>query len=297
MPGGDPNLMTDDFAGHLTLEHRTGPRDLISFLDEPVASRHSVRRIPHSTHLPRGGSAAQSSRARRSNMHFSVFSSGGLSSLSPSSRESVDPIAELLSQLSGVRRSTSNTNTNTPTQLQQLQMQLQMERQQVNQARQQLERLPRRQTQSQTTLRESTATSTSNPSTLLVNPTPGNATLNFNTATQTAQNAQNNFLLSRIEAERPNLAGNDNEEYSRAFVTSLVRYTMTLEKTKGGRHEFEKLVKPYGDADHNTCLIVPPPRDGRILRGRARSNSANVSRQDYNKSSKDVKENIDKSGR
>lgn len=70
MPGGDPNLMTDDFAGHLTLEHRTGPRDLISFLDEPVASRHSVRRIPHSTHLPRGAGAAQSTRARRSNMHF-----------------------------------------------------------------------------------------------------------------------------------------------------------------------------------------------------------------------------------
>jgi E3 ubiquitin-protein ligase KCMF1 len=32
MPGGEPNFVTDDFAGHLTLEHRTGPRDLISFL-------------------------------------------------------------------------------------------------------------------------------------------------------------------------------------------------------------------------------------------------------------------------
>nr|CAD7398186.1 unnamed protein product [Timema poppensis] len=32
LPGGDPNLVTDDFAGHLTLEHRSGPRDLISFL-------------------------------------------------------------------------------------------------------------------------------------------------------------------------------------------------------------------------------------------------------------------------
>lgn len=32
LPGGEPNLVTDDFAGHLTLEHRTGPRDLISFL-------------------------------------------------------------------------------------------------------------------------------------------------------------------------------------------------------------------------------------------------------------------------
>ena len=32
IPGGDPNLVTDDFAGHLSLEHRSGSRDLISFL-------------------------------------------------------------------------------------------------------------------------------------------------------------------------------------------------------------------------------------------------------------------------
>lgn len=32
VPGGDPNHMTDDFAAHLTLDHRSGaPRDLISF--------------------------------------------------------------------------------------------------------------------------------------------------------------------------------------------------------------------------------------------------------------------------
>lgn len=30
LPGGDPNHVTDDFAAHLTLEHRA-PRDLISF--------------------------------------------------------------------------------------------------------------------------------------------------------------------------------------------------------------------------------------------------------------------------
>ncbi|GBP38888.1 E3 ubiquitin-protein ligase Kcmf1 [Eumeta japonica] len=67
---------------------------------------------------------------------------GGLSSLSPSSRDAVvDPIAELLSQLSGVRR---GGQPGTPSQLQQLQMQLQLERQQATAARQQLERLPRR---------------------------------------------------------------------------------------------------------------------------------------------------------
>lgn len=127
LPGGEPNLVTDDFAGHLTLEHRTGPRDLISFLDEPSAIRHGgVRRIP--------GRALGGTRSRRSNMHFSS------SALSPSGRESVDPIAELLSQLSGVRRGAPQ-----PSQLQQLQMQIQLERQQVSATRQQLERLPRRQ--------------------------------------------------------------------------------------------------------------------------------------------------------
>lgn len=61
-------------------------------------------------------------------MHFS--SSGGLS---PSSRDGIDPIAELLSQLSGVRRSgvVTGQSSSSPSQLQQLQMQLQLERQQV----------------------------------------------------------------------------------------------------------------------------------------------------------------------
>ncbi|XP_049886165.1 E3 ubiquitin-protein ligase Kcmf1 isoform X2 [Pectinophora gossypiella] len=134
IPGGEPNFVTDDFAGHLTLEHRTGPRDLISFHDEPSGIRHGgVRRIPHTG---RG-----LGRGRRANMQFST--GGGISSLSPSSRDAVvDPIAELLSQLSGVRRGPGQPGT--PSQLQQLQMQLQLERQQATAARQQLERLPRR---------------------------------------------------------------------------------------------------------------------------------------------------------
>lgn len=91
---------------------------LMHVYDEPATSRHGVRRIPH----PARGLAGP--RNRRSNMHFS--SSGGLS---PSSRETVDPIAELLSQLSGVRRTAGQGST--PSTLQQLQMQLQLERQQV----------------------------------------------------------------------------------------------------------------------------------------------------------------------
>ncbi|XP_058055448.1 E3 ubiquitin-protein ligase KCMF1 [Anopheles bellator] len=137
LPGGEPNFVTDDFARHLSLEHRSGSRDLISFLDEPSAIRHGgVRRMPHS------GRALGGPRSRRSNMHFSS-SGGGLSTLSPSGRESVDPIAELLQQLSNVRRGGAPQ----PSQLQQLHMQIQLERQQVTAARQQLERLPRRQQQ------------------------------------------------------------------------------------------------------------------------------------------------------
>lgn len=99
--------------------------------DEPSAIRHGgVRRIPHS------GRALGSQRSRRSNMHFS--SSGALSTLSPSGRESVDPITELLSHLTSVRRGPQSS------QLIQLQQQIQMERQQISAARQQLERLPRR---------------------------------------------------------------------------------------------------------------------------------------------------------
>lgn len=75
-------MITDDLAGHLAVEHRAGggtgsggPRDLISFLDDPsatgapasassAAARHGMRRT---THGPRGVAGA---RARRSNMHF-----------------------------------------------------------------------------------------------------------------------------------------------------------------------------------------------------------------------------------
>ncbi|KAM4643191.1 E3 ubiquitin-protein ligase KCMF1-like isoform 8-T9 [Amazona ochrocephala] len=85
LPGGDPNHVTDDFAAHLTLEHRA-PRDL----DESSGVRH-VRRMFHP------GRGLGGPRARRSNMHFTSSSTGGLSSsqssYSPSNRETMDPIA------------------------------------------------------------------------------------------------------------------------------------------------------------------------------------------------------------
>ncbi|XP_043495638.1 E3 ubiquitin-protein ligase KCMF1-like isoform X3 [Polistes fuscatus] len=194
LPGGDPNNVTDDFAGHLTLEHRSGPRDLISLLDEPATSRHGVRRIPH----PARGVGGQ--RPRRSNMHFS--SSGGLS---PSSREGIDPIAELLSQLSGVRRTGSGTgqSSSAPSQLQQLQMQLQLERQQVRAARQQLERLPRRQTQVIGTVSGGGGTSGGHSTTMASvvassTSSNNNATNAANSSVVSSTNSQNSmFLLPR----------------------------------------------------------------------------------------------------
>lgn len=121
LPGGEPNHLTDDFAAHLALEHRA-PRDF----DEPSSIRH-VRRTPHA------GRGMGGMRARRSNMHFSSGAGAGLTGLSPSSREGMDPIAELLSQLSSVR-SRAAAAQNVSSQLQQLEMQLQ---------RQQMERTPR----------------------------------------------------------------------------------------------------------------------------------------------------------
>uniref|UniRef100_A0A8C4QPC4 E3 ubiquitin-protein ligase KCMF1 n=1 Tax=Eptatretus burgeri TaxID=7764 RepID=A0A8C4QPC4_EPTBU len=146
LPGGDPNHVTDDLTSHLTVEHRT-PRDM----DDSSGIRH-MRRVLHP------GRGIGVTRVRRSNMHFTSNSSGGgltgsspaQGSYSPSAREAMDPIAELLSQLSGVRRvaagggsggggpaSTLNQAGSMASQLQQIHMQLQLERQQAQAARQQ----------------------------------------------------------------------------------------------------------------------------------------------------------------
>lgn len=278
MPGGDPNLMTDDFAGHLTLEHRSGPRDLISFLDEPVATRHNVRRIPHNTSTHSGVSrGAASLRPRRSNMHFS---SGGLSSLSPSSRESVDPIAELLSQLSGVRRSTSSTSSSTPSQLQQLQMQLQLERQQVNAARQNLERFPRRQTQSQT-LREA-HTSNFGTSTILLNASPVLVQPSNSTPPAPAQGYSSQFLLSGLLEEMSlNATSLDARQDRCSFVQELV--VSSVSAPKGGtdcEEQFVQLIessRPFEATDEEE--IRPQQRlSSTVLRGRARQDNQNAKR-------------------
>lgn len=215
LPGGDPNLVTDDFAGHLTLEHRSGPRDL----DESAGSRHGVRRIPHASRGVGGP------RPRRSNMHFS--SSGGLSTLSPSSRDSVDPIAELLSQLSGVRRSAAGQGS-TPSQLQQLQMQLQLERQQVRAARQQLERLPRRQTQ---TASSANSAGSGSATTTTAAATGAHTAVPLDASSSQVAQSNSQFLLSRCMDSTLTDLELQSVEQERAdhslFVQELVLATLT----------------------------------------------------------------------
>uniref|UniRef100_A0A1Y1MN80 E3 ubiquitin-protein ligase KCMF1 n=1 Tax=Photinus pyralis TaxID=7054 RepID=A0A1Y1MN80_PHOPY len=235
MPGGDPNLMTDDFAGHLTLEHRTGPRELISFLDEPVATRvHNVRRIP-SGHLGGGSRSSQSGRPRRSNMHFS----GALSSLSPSTRDSVDPIAELLSQLSGVRRSTNN---------------LQLERQQVNVPRQQQpDRLPRpRQTVSQILARESSNAESSSSHTLVLKPAVTLAQSSSSSLTSTSSTAST-FLLSELLDENASQSSWEDEGSERnLFVQQIVLSTISLRRDEVPTPKLLDSDAPFSDSSNSS---------------------------------------------
>lgn len=218
LPGGDPNHVTDDFAAHLTLEHRA-PRDL----DESSGVRH-VRRMFHP------GRGLGGPRARRSNMHFASSSTGGLSSsqssYSPSNREAMDPIAELLSQLSGVRRSAGgqlNSSGPSASQLQQLQMQLQLERQQAQAARQQLE-----------SARNATRrTNTGSLSTTVTQTAVANNTTITENSQQTSHNSQ--FLLARLnepkmsEGERQSLES-EWADHS-LFVQELLLSTLMREES------------------------------------------------------------------
>eukprot|EP00096_Caligus_rogercresseyi_P008156 TRINITY_DN2655_c0_g2_i1.p1 TRINITY_DN2655_c0_g2~~TRINITY_DN2655_c0_g2_i1.p1 ORF type:complete len:521 (-),score=193.53 TRINITY_DN2655_c0_g2_i1:152-1498(-) len=136
LPGGDPNLMTEDFASHLSTEHRSGSaitaggssnggsnsavssnptgRDLISFLDE----QPSTGGIPTTGSAGGSNSSSSSSRMRRLQQSRGG-SAGGIrgsvrtrrianfhSSLSSPAREA-DPITDLLTQLGGIRRLSS----------------------------------------------------------------------------------------------------------------------------------------------------------------------------------------------
>lgn len=112
---------------------------LFNFIHDEQTGTH-VRRILH------GGRSLGQTRARRAtNQSFGNSSTTPQLVSNPASvRDTIDPIAELLSQLSGVRRSAQQSQQSVQSQLQLLQHQLHLERQQVQRTRERLERLPRR---------------------------------------------------------------------------------------------------------------------------------------------------------
>lgn len=213
-PGGDPNLMTDDFAGHLTLEHRTGPRELISFLDESFASR--TRRLP--ARCVRG-------RVTQGPQRRPLGNSIALSSLSLSSWDSIDPIAELLSQLSSVRRTANNAsgnNSSTQSQLQQLEMQLQLERQQALSTMLQRGRLSRRQLQSQAAAKEPTNTEPADSQCLALKPS-----LTLPQPASQSSTPQSGFVLAKLLDEHASQSSSETIRSERShFVQQLMLSTI-----------------------------------------------------------------------
>ncbi|KAM9735475.1 LOW QUALITY PROTEIN: E3 ubiquitin-protein ligase KCMF1-like [Menidia menidia] len=259
LPGGDPNHVTDDFTAHLTLEHRA-PRDL----DESSSVRH-VRRMFHP------GRGLGGPRARRTNMHFTSGSAGGLSSSSssqsstytPSNREAMDPIAELLSQLSGVRRAAGgqiNSSGPSASQLQQLQMQLQLERQQAQAARQQVE-----------SGRHAARRGNNPPGNATAIPPPANAANAANSAAAADSNPPANahssqFLLARLnepklcEAERQLLEA---ERADRGlFVQELLLSTLTRQQSSSSSSSSsssdEDERRAFGDFGAMGCVDITP---------------------------------------
>ncbi|GAA6077570.1 E3 ubiquitin-protein ligase KCMF1 [Tachysurus ichikawai] len=277
LPGGDPNHVTDDFAAHLTLEHRA-PRDLISFRfcfsvwivfflmiygareclrnKQKTFQINSLTGVRHVRRMFHPGRGLGGPRARRTNMHFTSSSTGGLSSsqsssYSPSNREAMDPIAELLSQLSGVRRSAGgqlNPSGPSASQLQQLQMQLQLERQQAQAARQQLE-----------TARNATR-QRSNASNINASvPPPSTATNTAITESNPMASHSSQFLLTRLnepkmsEAERQAL---ESERADRSlFVQELLLSTLMREESSSSDEDERR---DFADFGAMGCVEIMP---------------------------------------
>ncbi|EHH22276.1 hypothetical protein EGK_05509 [Macaca mulatta] len=193
-------------------------------------------------------------RARRSNMHFTSSSTGGLSSsqssYSPSNREAMDPIAELLSQLSGVRRSAGgqlNSSGPSASQLQQLQMQLQLERQHAQAARQQLE-----------TARNATRrTNTSSVTTTITQSTATTNIANTESSQQTLQNSQ--FLLTRLNDPKMSETERQSMESERAdrslFVQELLLSTLVREESSSSDEDDRGEMADFGAMG---CVDIMP---------------------------------------
>ncbi|KAI5939813.1 E3 ubiquitin-protein ligase KCMF1 [Manis javanica] len=172
------------------------------------------------------------------------------SSYSPSNREAMDPIAELLSQLSGVRRSAGgqlNSSGPSASQLQQLQMQLQLERQHAQAARQQLE------TARNATRRAnaSSATTTVTQSTATANPASTESTQ------QTLQNSQ--FLLTRLNDPKMSETERQSMESERAdrslFVQELLLSTLVREESSSSDEDERGEMADFGAMG---CVDIMP---------------------------------------
>ncbi|KAI1233253.1 E3 ubiquitin-protein ligase KCMF1 [Lamprotornis superbus] len=172
-----------------------------------------------------------------------------VSSYSPSNRETMDPIAELLSQLSGVRRSAGQLNSSGPSasQLQQLQMQLQLERQHAQAARQQLE-----------TARNATRrTNTSSIPTTLTQSIAATNTSNTENNHQTVQNSQ--FLLMRLNDPKMSEAERQSKESEQAdrslFVQELLLSTLMQEESSSSDEDERGEIADFGAMG---CVDIMP---------------------------------------
>lgn len=242
MIGGEPNVLTEDLSRHLFLEHRVRDTPSYAIQYSPITNtlsgsanvvRHVMRR---STHGPRN---APPNRVRRTNVNSS---SHGINPLTSPSTESSDPIAELISQLSGVRRSagsditisTSQTPSNS-TQLQQLHMQLQFERQHsafFQSGRQQVERLPRRQGITSSNLAAATSTNANQSAGIVIAPPSKKSQAkrsnmkHIPSENQLVRTTQE-YLLSGFN--RPEtLADNTDRKKKKEFVHEILFNTFTL---------------------------------------------------------------------
>lgn len=176
-------------------------------------------------------------------------------------------------------------------------MQLQLERQQVSAARQQLERMPRRQNQSQNTLRESSSAASPGYS-LLMNPSPAPA--QPSTTTASVPVTPSHFLLENLLEELSLQSSSEQNNFdTNQFAEELIMGSMT---TNGGDSIQEPLtvttnptyrtplneLQPLPVESSNTSITSFP----KVLRGRARSDSHNASRRaDANKAALESKTN------
>lgn len=249
-PGGDPNHVTDDFIAHLTLEHRM-PRDT----EETGNARH-LRRMFH----PGRGLG---SRSRR-NMHFGQgggLSSGGPMSSSPNSRDAMDPIAELLSQLSGARRAagSGSGNSATASQLHQLQlMQLQLERQQ-----QQAQQAQSSQGTARSQVERLTVPAPRRQGNLAASSNPGQgSSLSYSAVVETSLSASNTnqkesqFLLARIHEptfSETELQSAEVENANRSFfVQDLILSTLNESDTESETPSIEGADMPWIEGAEGT---------------------------------------------